>query len=201
MSNDILSVYRIVYNAKFWKDIGFRNKRAGEMVEEEEKVYMENYIKDIIPIIDEKRDHVRKYMMNFYKSKIGELNTKDEYEIYPALYQERNKKTMQDMEEKARNKVLMEAGMRSMETGSSSRGKQADISPPKLTLQSVVGSQSSDTPIDDFSDIGEVFEYELDNKSKLVAIITGIKNICSQYPEEECSKEIFSYLEQFAHEF
>ncbi|KAF8574773.1 hypothetical protein K439DRAFT_1665336 [Ramaria rubella] len=170
------TLYNCVYNADFWKKCGFRNKRCSKGIEEDEKTYLEEYIKDIADGIVDKRKSVSSYMKRVYKDDIEEVNKKDENEVAPVIIQERYIKKVQEVKEKAKDEFSRERMKWVDEVELTPSVIKEDV---KRELHDGISLKSVTTT--DFSDIEECH-------------IKAVKDICNKYPNESCSIEILQYL-------
>lgn len=73
----VTPLYRVVYDADFWKQTGFKNKRAAAIIEEGEVDFLTGYIEDIERTIQARRKPVIKYFREFYADEIDKHNSED----------------------------------------------------------------------------------------------------------------------------
>jgi hypothetical protein len=116
-------LYRYIFDSDFWKKLGFRNKRSSALVEQQERRYLEEYIRVIQDDIAIVRDEVDRYIRHYYSKSIKECNEVDE-RISLAIAQDRASRKEKEFrrrveDDKTYNKISLQSAISEVTTPSS----------------------------------------------------------------------------------
>jgi hypothetical protein len=200
-NDDQTSLFKVVFNAPFYKNVGFATKRAADTLMPYLQDVYQSAMDAIMKVVYHERLKVKNYLLMKHKSDISKANRKDknvaeERQIARfERYKEQRIAELKIQKEKEQRIAELEKAAKEQQIAELERYKKQQI----VEIQKDKDQQFVELEKDKEQ---QFVELEKDKEQQFVEIekdkdvdhFQGIMNICKSDPENTISKQVMKYM-------